>query len=104
VAKLIDGSTTTVKAGSKPKVKVFVPLLGYYAAPGTRVDLTYTVKDGSKTVSVANNTPTATLAADFSVTFTANLKTVKGHTYTVTVNADEPSGHSDKALAAVKAV
>jgi len=104
VAKLIDGSTSTVKAGSKPKLKVFLPLLGYYSAPGSPINLTYTVKDGTKTVAVTNNQPTGTLAADFSVTFTGNFKTVKGHTYTVTVSGDEPNGHSDKALAAVTAV
>jgi hypothetical protein len=103
VAKLIDGSTTTVKAGSKPKIKVFVPLLGYYTAPGSQIDITYSVKDGSKNVAVASQ-PTASLGADFSVTFTGNFKTVKKHTYTITVNASEPNGHTDKALAAVKAV
>src|SRR5690349_16571604 len=79
VAKLIDGSTSTVKAGSQPKLKVFLPLLGYYTAPGSQIALTYTVKDGTKTVAVTNNQPTGTLAADFSVTFTGNFKTVKGH-------------------------
>jgi len=61
------------------------------------------VKDGSKNVAVASQ-PTATLGADFSVTFTGSFKTVKKHTYTITVSASEPNGHTDKALAAVTAV
>ena len=83
-------------------MKVFVPLLGYYSAPGTQIGITYSVKDGSKNVTVAQ--PTAPLGADFSVTFTGNFKTVKGHTYTITVNANEPNGHTDRATAAVTAV
>ena len=49
-------------------------------------------------------TPARSPARTVSVTFTGSFKTVKKHTYTITVNASEPNGHTDRALAAVKAV
>jgi len=102
VARLIDGTTATVKAGGKPKITIFVPYLGYYSAPGTAIGLTYAVKDGSKNVTVQQ--PVAPLAGDFSVTFIANFKTVKNHTYTISVTANEPNGHSEQRTAVIRAV
>ena len=102
VAKLIDGTSTSVKAGGKPKITIFVPYLGYYSAPGTPIGLTYAVKDGSKNVTVQQ--PVAPLAGDFSVTFTGNFKTVKDHTYTINVTANEPNGHSEQRTAVIRAV
>jgi len=69
---------------------------------GTPIGATYAVKDGSKNVTVGQ--PVATLAGDYSITFTGNFKTVKGHTYTVSVTANEPNGHSETRSALVKAV
>jgi hypothetical protein len=103
VAKLIDGSMTTVKAGTTPRITVWVPYLGYYSQPGTPIGLTYSVRDATAGKNVTVGQPVATLANDFSITFTANLKPVKGHTYTVTVNANEPNGHSETRSALVKA-
>jgi len=102
VARLIDGTMSTVKAGATPRITVFVPYLGYYSEPGTPIGTTYAVKDGSKNVTVGQ--PVATLAGDYSITFTGNFKTVKGHTYTVSVTANEPNGHSETRSALVKAV
>jgi hypothetical protein len=102
VARLIDGTMSTVKAGATPRITVFVPYLGYYSEPGTPIGATYAVKDGSKNVTVGQ--PVATLAGDYSITFTGNFKTVKGHTYTVSVTANEPNGHSETRSAIVKAV
>jgi hypothetical protein len=102
VARLIDGTMSTVKAGATPRITVFVPYLGYYSEPGTPIGTTYAVKDGSKNVTVGQ--PVATLAGDYSITFTGDFKTVKGHTYTVSVTANEPNGHSETRSALVKAV
>jgi len=60
------------------------------------------VKDGSKNVTVQQ--PVAPLAGDFSVTFIANFKTVKNHTYTISVTANEPNGHSEQRTAVIRAV
>jgi hypothetical protein len=93
VARLIDGTMTTVKAGASPKVTMYLPYIAYYSQPGTQVGLTYVVRDGSQTVAVGQ--PVATLQGDESITFVPAFKTVKGHKYSVTVTANEPNGHSE---------
>jgi hypothetical protein len=100
LARLIDGTTVNVKAGASPRVTMFVPYLGYYSQPGTPIGLTYFVKDGSK--NLAPGQPVATLAGDYSITFTPTFKAVKGHTYTITATANEPNGHSEIRTAIVK--
>ena len=47
--------------------------------------------------------PVVTLGADDSITFVANFKPEKGHTYTVTAVANEVNGHSETRSALVKA-
>ncbi len=101
VARVLDGTLFTVKAGSTPRVSVYVPYLAYYSQPGTQVGLTYVVSEGSATVAVGQ--PVATLAADQSITFAPAFKPVKGKTYSVTVTANEPNGHSEVRTAVIKA-
>jgi hypothetical protein len=67
VARLIDGTMSTVKAGTTPRVTMYMPYLAYYSQPGALIGLTYVVRDGSNTVAVGQ--PVATLAADQSITF-----------------------------------
>jgi hypothetical protein len=102
LARLIDGTATTVKGGSKPKVTVFLPYLGYYSQPGSTIGMTYFVFDGKR--AIANGQPTEPLNPDFSVTFTPAFTTVKGHTYTIIVNANEANGHSESRTAVITAV
>jgi hypothetical protein len=101
LARLIDGSTQTVKGGARPRVTVFLPYLGYYSQPGATIGMTYFVYDGKKPVGTGQ--PTAPLAPDFSVTFTPDFKAVKGHTYTIIVNANEANGHNESRTAVVTA-
>jgi hypothetical protein len=98
VARLIDGTTTTTKAGVSPKVTMFVPYLAHYSQPGTTIGMTYVVYD-SNSSSVAVGQPTAPLAPDQSVTFTPNFKPVKGQHYTVVATLNEPNGHSESRTA-----
>jgi Glycosyl hydrolases family 39 len=93
LARLTDGTTVTTKAGVPPKVKMFVPYLSHYSQTGTTIGMTYVVYDNSTTVAVGQ--PTAPLGADQSVTFVPNFKPVKGHSYTVVANLNEPNGHSE---------
>jgi hypothetical protein len=102
VARLTDGTTSTTKPGVKPRITMFVPYLGHYVPPGSTIGLTYQVLDGSKVVATAQ--PTATLAADQSITFTAAFKPVKGHTYTVKAVANEQNGHTEQRTAVVRVV
>jgi hypothetical protein len=101
VARLIDGTMSTVKAGATPRVTMYVPYLAYYSQPGTQIGLTYVVREGSATVAVGQ--PVATLVGDESITFSAAFKPAKGKTYTVTATANEPNGHSETRNALIKA-
>jgi cellulase (glycosyl hydrolase family 5) len=101
VARLTDGSTFTVKAGTSPRVTMYVPYLGYYSDPGAQIGMTYTVTENGRRLAVAQ--PVVTLGADDSITFVANFKPEKGHTYTVTAVANEVNGHSETRSVLVKA-
>jgi hypothetical protein len=101
VARLIDGTTFTVKAGTTPRVTMYMPYLGYYSQPGSPIGLTYVVSDAAGQVAVGQ--PVATLAGDQSITFATAFKPVKGKTYTVTATANEPNGHSETRSALIKA-
>jgi hypothetical protein len=101
VARLTDGMTFTVKAGTPPRVTLYVPYLGYYSEPGAQIGMTYTVIENGRRLAVAQ--PVVALAADDSITFVANFKPEKGHTYTVTATANEVNGHSETRSALVKA-
>jgi hypothetical protein len=100
LARLIDGTTQTVRAGVAPKVTMYVPYLNYYAAVGSGIGVTYKVYDGSKLVAVGQ--PVTPLRADQSITFTANFKPLKKHTYKVVAVANEQNGHSDTRTAVLQ--
>jgi hypothetical protein len=99
VARLIDGTLSNTKAGVPPRVKMYVPYLAHYSQPGTLIGMTYVVYDGGSSVAVGQ--PTAALAADQSITFVPNFVPVKGHTYTIVSDANEPNGHSESRTATV---
>jgi hypothetical protein len=101
LARVIDGTTQTVRAGVPPKITLYVPFLAYYSSAGTTLGMTYRVYDGKKLVTAAQ--PTASLAFDQSVTFTAQFKPVKKHTYTVIATVNEPNGHSQTRTVTVRA-
>ena len=101
VARLTDGTTFNVKAGTSPRITMYVPYLGYYSDPGAQIGMTYTVTENGRRLAVAQ--PVVTLGADDSITFVANFKPEKGHTYTVTAVANEVNGHSETRSALVKA-
>jgi hypothetical protein len=101
VARLTDGTTFNVKAGTSPRVTMYVPYLAYYSGPGAQIGMTYTVTENGRRLAVAQ--PVVTLAADDSITFVANFKPEKGHTYTVTTVANEVNGHSETRSVLVKA-
>ena len=93
LARLIDGTTQTVKAGRPPTVKVYAPLLAFYNPSGTSIGMTYRVFDGAKPLAVAQ--PAPALGVDQSLTFVAAFKPVKGHTYTVEAALNDPNGHQE---------
>jgi hypothetical protein len=100
LARLIDGTMTTIKAGSPPRVTMYMPYLAYYSQPGSVIGMTYVVRDANGTVAVGQ--PVASLAGDQSITFTPAFTPAKGKTYTVTATANEPNGHSETRTALIK--
>ena len=93
------GTTVAGKAGVSPRIPVYVPYLNYYAQIGSTIGVSYKVFDGSKQVAVGQ--ANASLAGDQSVTFTANFKPVKRHTYRVTATLVEQNGHVENRTATV---
>jgi Cellulase (glycosyl hydrolase family 5) len=100
VARLIDGTMSTVKPGAPAHVTMYVPFLSHYVAPGAQIGITYTVFDRGGFV--VNGQPVATLAPDQSITFTPAFKPEKGHTYTVTAIANEQNGHTEQRTALIR--
>ena len=102
VARLTDGSSITVKAGAPVCVTISVPYLAHYSEPGSVIGMTYFAYN-SKGKAIAVGQPTATLAADQSVTFTPAFTPAKGQTYTVVATLNEVNGHSQSRTAYVTA-
>ncbi len=99
LARLINGTMTTVKAGTSPTITMFVPSLAANAGVGATVGLTYHVWDGKTQVAVSQ--PTAVIAADDSIKFVASFKPAKGHTYSVTADVNDANGFTESESATV---
>ncbi len=93
VARLTDGTTSRTKPGGHAAVTMYMPYLSHYANVGAQIGITYKVYDGKRFIS--SGQPVALLAADQSIRFTPVFPTVKGHTYTVSVVANEVNGHTE---------
>jgi hypothetical protein len=101
-ARPTDGITVNVKANRAPTLNLYFPVLYYYNAPGTVCGMTYTVKDGSRFI--ANGQPAVPLHANQTLSIPLSFKPVKGHTYTVTVVANDPNGHTETRVANLRAI
>jgi hypothetical protein len=101
-ARQTDGLQANVKAGRTPTLNLFFPYLSYYNAAGTVCGMTYKVMDGKRLVAVSQ--PALPLRANQSLSIPLTFKPVKGHTYTVTVNANDPNGHTETRVASLKAI
>jgi hypothetical protein len=92
LARVIDGTTQKVAAGRQPLVTMYIPYLSYYNDWGGAFGITYKVFDGTKLLVLGQaNSP---MSPDQAVTFVANFKPVKGHTYTVTATVNDPHGNT----------
>jgi Cellulase (glycosyl hydrolase family 5)/Family of unknown function (DUF5722) len=101
LAHTINGTMTTVKAGVRPTITMYVPQLAFNAGPGATVGLTYRVFDGTKPVTVQQ--PTAVIGFDDSIKFVGNFTPVKGHTYSVTADVNDANGITETETASVVA-
>jgi hypothetical protein len=102
VARSTDGIQVNVKAGRTPTLALFFPTLFYYNPAGTVCGMTYTIKDGSRFI--GNGQPAVPLRANEALSIPLSFKPVKGHTYTVTVVANDPNGHTETKVANLKAI
>ena len=102
VARQTDGIQLNVRAGRAPTLNLYFPFLSYYNAPGTVCGMTYTIKDGSKSIGVGQ--PAVPLHANETLSIPLSFKPVKGHTYTVTVVANDPNGHNETRVASLKGI
>jgi hypothetical protein len=102
-ARLLDGQTVSAASGRVPRIKVYVPLLAFYDAPGSQVGMTYRIFSGKS--QLAAGQPTATLGADQSITFSAQgFAPKKGASYTATVDVgDEHGNHAVRTLSIIGA-
>jgi hypothetical protein len=103
VAIGVNGITQNVKAGAKPTLKLYFPLL--YSAQGTggSIGMTYYVTDSTAKKPVTTGQPVAVLQADQSVSIPLDFTPVKGHTYAVLVQANEINGHTEQQSANIVA-
>jgi hypothetical protein len=102
VARQVDGIQVNVKAGRAPTLALYFPVLSYYNAAGTVCGMTYTVKDGSRFI--VNGQPAVPMRANQSLSIPLDFKPVKGHTYTVSVVANDPNGHIEPRVASLRAM
>jgi hypothetical protein len=102
VARQVDGIQVNVKAGRTPTLALYFPVLSYYNAAGTVCGMTYTVKDGSRFI--VNGQPAVPMRANQSLSIPLDFKPVKGHTYTVSVVANDPNGHIETRVASLRAI
>jgi hypothetical protein len=100
LASLVNGVTVKVKAGRpNPVVRVAMPKLAYYAAPGELVGMTYRVYDGSKLIAVSQ--PAVPLGSNGSISIPLAFTPVAGKTYTLKIEANGASGATESVTAAL---
>ena len=96
------GTTVNVRAGRAPTLTLYFPVLAFYNSAGTICGMTYTDLRRQKPVAVAQ--PAEPLRANQSLVFPVSFTPVKKHTYTVTVTANDPNGHTETVVAQLKAI
>jgi hypothetical protein len=97
--KGVVGLSQVVSAGKTFKVVLPVPVMAYYNKVGTKLGLTWAVKQGNKNLAIAQ--PLLPLQKGGTITIPVNFKPVKGKSYTMTVNVNDKHGHTDTAVVAL---
>lgn len=92
-AKTIVGQSQIVSPGKTFALKLAVPRLTDYDAPGSTIGVTYKVYDGKKVVAIGQ--PRAIIATDQTVTLKVLFAPVKGKSYTMTTVANDKHGQAE---------
>jgi Cellulase (glycosyl hydrolase family 5) len=102
LARLTDGITTNVKAGRTPTLTLYFPHLAYFNGVGETIGMTYRITDGSRPIGTGQ--PAVPMRANQSIAIPLAFKPVKGHTYTVSVSANDTHGNAETRVALLKAI
>ena len=91
LARLMDGQTYYVRAGSPVSIRLFVPYLGYQNQTGQLVGVTYRIYDSTNKL-IAIGQPQSPLAADQSISFVAEFAPARRKTYSLVADVNDRNG------------
>src|SRR5262249_24694546 len=95
----VVGQSQVVAPGKPFKVVLPVPVMAYYNPVGTKLGLTWAVKQGQKNLAISQ--PLLKLQTGGTITIPVNFKPVKGQSYTMTVNVNDKHGHTESSVIAL---
>ena len=88
-----------VAPNAKFTVVMPVPVMAYYNPTGTKVGLTWAVKQGNKNLAIAQ--PLLSIQKGGTISIPVNFKPVKGQSYTMTVKVNDKHGHTESSVIAL---
>jgi Cellulase (glycosyl hydrolase family 5) len=95
----VVGHSQTVASGKTFKVVMPVPVMAYYNPTGTKVGLTWAVKQGKKNLAIAQ--PLLPIQKGGTITIPVNFKPLKDQSYTMTVKVNDKHGHTEATVIAL---
>jgi hypothetical protein len=95
----IVGQSQPVAPGHPIDVTIAVPFIAWHDPGGSKLGLTYVMKEGATTV--ASGDPQVTLARDDTVTFHVGVEPVRQQSYTLSVRVEDIHGQSESHVIAL---
>jgi hypothetical protein len=95
----VVGHSQEVVPNQKFNVVLPVPVMAYYNPTGTKVGLTWAVKQGKKNLAIAQ--PLLPIQKGGTITIPVNFKPAKGQSYTMTVKVNDKHGHTESTVIAL---
>jgi hypothetical protein len=95
----VVGHSQVVAPNKKFNVVMPVPVMAYYNPTGTKVGLTWAVKQGKKNLAIAQ--PLLPIQKGGTITIPVNFKPVAGQSYTMTVKVNDKHGHTESTVIAL---
>jgi Cellulase (glycosyl hydrolase family 5) len=95
----IVGHSQIVAPGKTFSVVLPVPVMAYYNPTGTKVGLTWAVRQGNKNLAIAQ--PLLPLKVGGTITIPINYRLAKGQSYTLTVAVNDKHGHTEQSVIAL---
>jgi hypothetical protein len=95
----VVGHSQVVAPNTKFNVVMPVPVMAYYNPTGTKVGLTWAVKQGNKNLAIAQ--PLLPIQKGGTISIPVNFKPVKGQSYTMTVKVNDKHGHTEATVIAL---